>query len=352
LKLLQLACWIGLVVGLIGSTVSPALSQGTSGAASLNITPGARADGMGRAHVALVNDATANWWNPAALANLRGYSGTLMHTKLVPDLADDVYYEYLGVSGYAEGWGGFGFNLIFLTYGESIATDEQGNERGTFSSYELSPAVSLGTDIAAGLSAGITLKYVYVSLAPKEFTLDGQAGTGDTFAADLGGLFDVGEFLETVAGNELPLGMGAMIGVNFQNLGPDISFIDEDQSDPIGRNAKVGLGLILEPIEGMSLQGEVDYNRSLIYSDEKPIWNFGGEGKIDIGGIFLAGRLGYIYDKDGDIRDPTFGGGVGLTHSGGSPIGGALEIASVPQARGLDRVTKLSLTGWVWPKGL
>ncbi|MCA9728067.1 MAG: hypothetical protein KC729_10320, partial [Candidatus Eisenbacteria bacterium] len=40
----------------------------TSGAQSLNITPGARADGMGRAFVALPDDATANWWNPAALA--------------------------------------------------------------------------------------------------------------------------------------------------------------------------------------------------------------------------------------------------------------------------------------------
>ena len=34
------------------------------------------------------------------------------------------------------------------------------------------------------ISGGITLKYVYVSLAPKEFTAEGQAGTGDTFAGN------------------------------------------------------------------------------------------------------------------------------------------------------------------------
>ena len=197
---------IGLAGLMTACLTSSPRAQGTSGAQSLNITPGARADGMGRANVALSNDATSNWWNPAALALVNQKVFSLMHTQLVPDLADDVYYEYLGFNQHVEGWGGVGASLIFLTYGKSIATDEQGNERGTFSSYELSPSLSLGTEIAKGLSAGVTLKYVYVNLAPKEFTLDGQAGTGDTFAADLGALYDIPS-------------LRTRIGVNAQNLG-------------------------------------------------------------------------------------------------------------------------------------
>jgi hypothetical protein len=318
----------GLAVALITIIATPALSQGTSGAASLNITPGARADAMGRANVAVSNDATSNWWNPAALAAVDQRIFSLMHTQLVPDLADDVYYEYLGYAQHLEGWGGVGFGLIFLTYGKSIATDEQGNERGTFSSYEISPALSIGTEIAMGLSAGITLKYVYVSLAPKQYTLEGQAGTGDTFAADLGALY---EFAFTP---DLPM----RIGVNVQNLGPNISFIDEDQSDPIGRNLKVGLGTIATGLDPFLIAFEFDVNKSLIYSDEKPIYNTGVEAAFRSSGDFGAAlRFGYINDKDGDIIDPTFGFGIGLG-------GLAFDYASVPQAEDLDRVSKFSLT--------
>lgn len=316
-RILISAC---LALLLVAGLSTGALAQGTSGAQSLNITPGARADGMGRANVALSNDATSNWWNPAALAQVNQKVFSLMHTQLVPDLADDVYYEFLGYNQHVEGWGGVGASLIFLTYGKSIATDEQGNERGTFSSYELSPSLSLGTEIAKGLSAGVTLKYVYVNLAPKEFTLDGQAGTGDTFAADLGALYDIPS-------------LATRIGVNVQNLGPKISFIDEDQSDPIGRNLKVGVGIKPVDTGTFRLLVEGDVNKSLIYSDEKAILNGGLELSYS---TYAALRGGYIYDKDGDIRDPSFGFGVQVGTL-------AFDYASVPQARGLDRVSKFSL---------
>jgi hypothetical protein len=218
--------------------------------------------------------------------------------------------------------------MIFLTYGESTATDEQGNERGTFSSYEISPSISLGTEIAMGLSAGITLKYVYVSLAPKEFTLDGEAGTGDTFGADLGALYRL-DLL-----SDFPI----HLGVNVQNLGPDISFIDEDQSDPIGRNLKLGVGVTALAFEPFRISGEFDFNKSLIYADETPIYNAGMEAFFQSSGDFSAAlRAGYIHDDDGEIIDPTFGFGLGLSRM-------TFDYASVPQATGLDRVSKFSLT--------
>lgn len=310
-------------VALMGFLSGQAIAQATSGAQSLNITPGARADAMGRANVALSNDATSNWWNPAALAGFNQRVFSLMHTQLVPDLADDVYYEYLGYAQHVEGWGGVGASLIFLTYGKSVATDENGVEKGTFSSYEISPSVSLGTEIAKGLSAGISLKYVYVSLAPKQYTLDGQAGTGDTFAADLGLLYDVSG-----------LGIPVRIGANVQNLGPNISFIDQDQSDPIGRKLWLGVGVKAFDTGNFRLLWEADMDKSLIYSNEKPIWNTGGELAY---ATYAALRAGYIYDKDGEIKDPTFGFGIQVSNL-------AFDYASVPQARGLARVSKFSLT--------
>jgi long-subunit fatty acid transport protein len=65
-----------------------AQAQSTAGAQSLLITPGARADAMGRAYVAVADDATATWWNPAALAFLEGDHFGAMNAQLVPGLAD------------------------------------------------------------------------------------------------------------------------------------------------------------------------------------------------------------------------------------------------------------------------
>ena len=314
------------------SLASTSFAQSTSGAQSLNITPGARADAMGRAFVALPEDATANWWNPAALADARDHSFSLMHAQLVPGLATDVYYEYLGYRMHLPGWGGVGFSFIYLGYGKSTATDDAGLELGIFTSYEVSPQLSLGTELLPGLDAGVTLKYVYVNLAPDWATQGDGQGSGDTFGADLAMLYKL---------KGLPvLGWPTNFGVNVQNLGPNIAYIDQDQSDPIGRNLKLGFATRAfgtstpDGQPGVSGVVSYDFNKSLVYSDEKPIHNVGAE--LAYQGTFAL-RTGYIYDKDGDIKDPTFGVGFNISSF-------TADYASVPQAKGLERVNKFSLS--------
>lgn len=323
-----------LILGLLAITAAvlagteTARAQTTSGAMSLNITPGARADAMGRAFVALPDDATANWWNPAALAWRDDRVFSLMHAKLVPDLADDVYYEYLGYSMFLEGWGGLGASIVYLGYGESQATDDQGFELGSFTSYEISPQLSMGYELMPGLAAGFTAKYVYVDLAPRWAVQTGDTGSGDTFGFDLAALYRI---------PALPLlGWPTNLGLNVQNLGPDIAYIDQDESDPIGRNLKVGFGTRFLGGANTEFTGlfSYDFNKSLIYDDETPIHNVGAElGYQD----FLALRAGYIYDDDGDIKDPTFGLGFGIGRF-------VADYASVPQATTLDRVSKFSIS--------
>lgn len=313
----------------------PSFAQSTSGAASLLITPGARADGMGRAFVALPTDATANWWNPAALALQQGRVVSLMHAQLVPDLADDVYYENIGFASNLPGWGGVGFSFIYLGYGKSMATDEEGEELGYFTSYEISPQVSIGTTLMNGLYAGTTLKYVRVSLAP-EWALrgveGGGSGVGNTFGADLALLAQLKELAPMMP---VPVNLG----VNVQNLGPKIAYIDEDQADPIGRNLKIGLGVQFLNLPAVAGLVSYDFNKSLVYSSEDPIHNMGAEVSYK---EFFSLRAGYIYDAQGDITDPTFGLGFILPIGTGSKL--AFDYASVPQAEVLDRVNKFSLS--------
>jgi hypothetical protein len=318
-----------LVLGGLGTAAwlaGSAEAQGTAAAASLTITPGARADAMGRAHAAVVSDATANWWNPAALALVDGHVFSLMHTKLVPGLAEDVYYEYLGYAQHLEGWGGIGGHVLFLTYGESPWIDDDGQQLGTFSSYEVSPAISAGVHLTSDLYAGVALKFVYVYLAPDEAVEGEGDGQGDTFAADLALLYQ-------------PSGLPVTLAGVLQNLGPDIVFSSSENKNPIAKNIRLGIGLYLIENENMGLVTTFDFNQSLVYNDypfddqEKPVYHWGAEWAY--GGI-LALRAGYIYDKDGDIIDPTFGFGLAYRAL-------TFEYASAPQAQGLDRVSKFSL---------
>ena len=71
-------------------------AQSEAGSVFLLISPGARAGGMGEAQVAVANDAYASYWNPAGLAYQEGSELAFMHVNWLPNLADDMYYEFLG----------------------------------------------------------------------------------------------------------------------------------------------------------------------------------------------------------------------------------------------------------------
>ena len=115
------------IVGLILTLSAPnVFAVAEAGVPSLIIPPGARANGMGESYVALAQDATAAWWNPGGLAFVKGRNFAFMHSQLVPDLASDVYYEFLGYSSEIGGIGTMALSIVYLTYGESIATNPEG----------------------------------------------------------------------------------------------------------------------------------------------------------------------------------------------------------------------------------
>ena len=124
-------------------TIGTALSQSEAGAIFLLIAPGARAGGMGEAHVAVANDAYASYWNPAGLGFLQGRELAMMHVNWLPGLADDLYYEFLAYRKSYPNLGTVGGHLIFLNLGEQIRTSETGDNLGTFTSYMSAFSISL-----------------------------------------------------------------------------------------------------------------------------------------------------------------------------------------------------------------
>lgn len=307
-----------LVAGLAGS----AQAQSEAGAQSLLIAPGARADGMGRAFVGVADDASAVWWNPGGMAFAQSHDLLFNYYQLVPDLADDVNFSYLTYVQHVEGWGGIGGSLGYLSYGKSQATDPDGNDIGEFTSYEIAPTFAYGTEIVSNLGLGVSLKLVRVDLAPAFLDLDGRAGRGTTFAADIGALLKAPAIKSS---------FGAVI----QNLGPNIAYIDEDQSDPLGRNLKVGFAYTPFENEAHRVLIAADANRFLLPNRTiaVDVWNVGAEYEFN---RLLALRTGYISDPRGTIEDLTFG--LGLKYHGFR-----FDYASAPQSRFLERVNRFSV---------
>jgi hypothetical protein len=298
-------------LGLAGS----AFAQGTG--RSLDIQPGARQNGLGAAGVALGGDATGvTWWNPAALGFVERSALELTYAQLVPGLASDVSYNYATWVQPVKGWGAFGVGIVFLSYGESEGTDPSGNSTGLFSSNEFSPAIYYGTQILQDLSIGASLKWIRIQLAPNS-----QSGVGTTFGMDLAALYRIPQYRVN-------------LGVNLQNLGPSVTFINEDQASPLSRNLKIGASYEVYSTQEIGVVAVYDFNQSLV-TDEFRTYNYGAEVRAF---EQLAGRFGYYKDPLGDIGGFTFGVGVNWGNLN-------LDYGSIPQARdsGLDNVNKLTL---------
>ncbi|MDP6983975.1 MAG: PorV/PorQ family protein, partial [Candidatus Latescibacteria bacterium] len=199
----------------------------------LLIEPGARAIGMGESYVAIADDATASYFNPAALAGQTARKLNFTHAKWLPGLADDLSYEFLAYSQPVEGWGNIGINGALLNLGEQTRTGERGEVLGTFSSYDLALSAAYGADIGDNLSAGICLKFIRSNLADQGAGIERGKGVGNSFAADLGLLWKITPTLN--------------IGAALRNLGPKIAYIDASQADPLPQH--IVLGMAYEVLE-------------------------------------------------------------------------------------------------------
>ncbi|MBU8921519.1 MAG: PorV/PorQ family protein [Bacteroidales bacterium] len=312
-----------------------ALAQGESGASSLIIPPSARANAMGQSFVALSEDATSLWWNPAGMA-FQKRAVDFMHTQLVPDLASDVFFEYLGVIYEIEGLAVIGANIQYLTYGEWEATSETGEDLGTAKSYEFVPTIGGAIRITDNLAVGLNLKFIYVNLAPAWATVEQIDGTGHSVGVDFGVLWKVPDF--SVAGYKISR---LRLGSSVVNIGPSLTYKNRDQAAPLPRNLRVGFAYTPVQDEGMEITMVADVNKSLVdyFTDE----DYKRSNTYHVGAEFVYAALlvirgGYIQDKDGDIKAPTYGLGFLMLENKLR-----IDFASIPQASDLERVYRWSV---------
>ncbi len=319
--------WI--IVILLISEVKARPSE--AGVIFLNISPGSRATGMGDAFVALADDATATYWNPAGLGIQKGSEVNFMHVNWLPGFnIGDMYYDFLTYKQEIEGLGTVGGNITYFYLGEQKRTGEVGEEMGVFKTYEFQVTLAYGTMLTNNLSIGLSTKFIYSHLADQGAGNEKGSGTGHSVAVDMGVLYEVTPDFS--------------IGATISNMGPKISYIDYEQADPLPTNLKAGIAYRVMDDEFNSLVVTADMNKLLVkrgddldgngkieddewneidplykafftsWTDDDGvkdiIWGIGAEYWYD---NMVALRAGYWNDNLGDISATTFGASLKLS---------------------------------------
>jgi len=171
---------------LLCCAVAQLWAVGEAGAIFLLIAPGAGPAGTGEAQVAKADDVYASYYNPAGFGFLKGKEVAGMHVNWLPNLADDLYYEFLAYRHYIDGLGSVGGHIIFLNLGEQIGMDETGKPTTNWSSFMAAIAVSFGTQLSETSAIGFNFKVFRQKLA--DFTTGSEGGSGSS--TDFG--FDIG----------------------------------------------------------------------------------------------------------------------------------------------------------------
>ncbi len=136
---------------------------GTSSAQFLKIGVGARAAGLGEAFVAMADDATALYWNPAGLALLAGTQVHFTHTQWPAEIE----YEFVGLTRAVTGMGTIGLSFASLHMDDmKVTTEYQPHGTGAYFSYgDFLGAVTYARQMTDRFAFGISLKYIQEDLA-------------------------------------------------------------------------------------------------------------------------------------------------------------------------------------------
>ena len=186
-------------------------SEGTAGASFLDIPVGAAPASMGGAYTAQANDAYAPTWNPAGLGFLESNQLAGQHLSYL----DSIHYEYLSFVHPLEKGSGIGASMQYLGTGDITATDNVGNNVGSFSAHYASYNLAYGRTVSDKLSLGVTGKLVNAAI---------DDVSANAFAADLGAMYRY----------DKKVTLAAVVS----NMGTQLKFLSEGNSLPLA--AKVG----------------------------------------------------------------------------------------------------------------
>ena len=254
----------------------------------------------------------------------------LMHSKWLPELAEDLFFDVPAYLRHFPGVGTFGLQITFLSLGRNTRIGESGDTLGYFDSFEGSIGLTYGTRLSQSLTGGVTGKFILSKLASSGAGREIGKGQGTSFALDLGLLYNT------------PI-KRLTLGAALTNIGPKLQFIDASQADPLPRNIAIGFSYKLIESAYNKLTLLADFNRDLVSRDttinpfesvfNESIENFGIEYWY---GSYFAGRMGYVYDPDGQLKYMTLGTSLQYRNF-------RFDLAYIPSSKNLALANTLRL---------
>jgi hypothetical protein len=284
--------------------------------AFLQIEPGSRPGGFGKAFTGLADDVNASYYNPGGLALQKKNGVTVMHEPRGTEESKDIFYDYVA---FAYGTGKYGtlcFDVIYSDVGRSDITDPDKRVVGQMHIYDVAPSLYWSFPLAEDLGLGGGLTYAYEHLADVPGGIDQQL------------LFNGGLIYRG------PL-KGLSGGLAFTNLGANkrpARASEEEREAEVGwpppRAVRLGLAYEVFSDELNALTVAADGSKLLMNLDDSAEDEFSQA--VYAGGLeyvyarIVAVRAGYYRDRWGAVNGLTLGFGF-------SYRGMAFDYGRVPE---------------------
>ncbi|MGYP001386822218 len=267
-------CVLAVLVVLSGRV----FAQGESAVPFLLIGPNSLNAGMGETGTGMINDASAMFWNPAGLGFQKGTQVSITHSPWLPGLGlSDLFYDFLAGKYYMKKLKGtLGVSITYLNIGKIIQTDEFGNEIGNYQAFDGALAVGYGTKVSRDLGVGVVTRFIYSKLAVDPVAGEQGTGTAYDLSFDLSMLWRPSKTKMKFLNNKFGF------GVNLSNIGPKVTYVDNDQADPLPTNLRLGFAYDIYQSEFNNLTLTADFAKLLVKRRE------GGESDPVYKGIFTS----------------------------------------------------------------
>lgn len=135
---------------------------GTATAQFLKIPVGARASAMGESFVAVANDATALYWNPAGIVQFDRHEIVVSHTEWLVD----VRHQFIGGVYHLSSEDAVGISVTSVhTDDMPVTTEVQPKGNGTYFRFsDLAIGATYARKLTPQFSAGVTVRYIEETL--------------------------------------------------------------------------------------------------------------------------------------------------------------------------------------------
>lgn len=237
-----------------------ATSGATSGADFLKIPKSARAIGLGDSYTAVIGDATAIEYNPAAMNLIENFAVSMMYQSWI----DTTYALYVSAAVKHYGFV-FGGSVFFVNYNGLTSYDLFGAAMGEYHPFDLNVKAAMSLDggmlipALTGFSLGAT-----VSMIERSLVEDNSVG----FTFDLGANYQTSMGRLQIVQDGHFAHIPIYLGLSVQNLGYSASAIT-----PV----KVTFGIATEIVSNLlvSIDTSVEYGRPFLYKMgiEYTLWN-------------------------------------------------------------------------------